>query len=61
MLSLSGQEKVISKNSEVDQCTPVEAAINSEQLSEPAEMPTKDQKEFECREMGGRSSTSREK
>ena len=46
MLNLSGHEKVISKNSNVGQCAPVEAVINNEQLPESAEMSVKDQKEF---------------
>ena len=44
VIHLSGREKTISKNSDVDQCTPVEAVINNEQPPEPAKMSPKGQK-----------------
>ena len=58
-LNLSCHEKVISKNSDVGQCTPVDAVINNEQSLKPAEMSAKDQKEFG--EMGSKFSSYREK
>ena len=33
----------VCKNSEVDKCAPVEAALNSEQLPKPSEMSANDQ------------------
>ena len=46
VLNLSGHEKIISKNTDVGECAPVEVIINTEQPPKPAEMTTKDQKEF---------------
>ena len=46
VLNLPDHKKVISKNTDVDECAPIEAVINNEQPQKPAEMSEKDQKEF---------------
>ena len=46
VMKLSGNERDICNNSEVDQCAPVEAVINNEQLPEPAKMSVQNQNEF---------------
>ena len=44
VLNLPSHDKVISKNTDVTQCDPVEAVINNEQSPKPAEISAKDLK-----------------